>query len=277
MISVEQAINTNRYPIFDLESGDTQHLVRQVQESLADIGACVLPDFVTPEALSILAAEANELKSLAFQGPTSATPYFFNYQHDGHLDVDGEHPLKRVGRRCLSQVASDLIPEASLLHRIYYHDVLPGFLAAVRGTPIFHNCDPYQNLNISVMQPGGCQQWHFDGGTMVTTLLLQEPEAGGVFEFAPNIRSDDNENYEDVRKVLDGETAHLHRIEPKAGQLVLFQGHYSLHRVTEVAGERARLQAILGYTHVKNYVGTLESSVLHYGERIREGAKAVYH
>ena len=35
------------------------------------------------------------------------------------------------------------------------------------------NLDPYQSLNISVMDEGGCQQWHFDGGNMVTTLLLQ--------------------------------------------------------------------------------------------------------
>jgi hypothetical protein len=52
--------------------------------------------------------------------------------------------------------------------------------------------------------------------------------------------------------------------------LSLFQGHYSMHRVTEVSGETKRVQAILGYTTIPGLTGSLESSILHYGPRVAE-------
>jgi len=120
------------------------------------------------------------------------------------------------------------------------------------------------------MNKGGCQQWHFDSGNMVITLLLQEPEAGGVFEYSPGIRSDNDENFETVQAVLDGDLSRVKRNPLKAGTLSLFRGHYSLHRVTEVEGNRQRLQAILGYSTNPGHIGSKESSILHYGPRVAE-------
>ena len=42
---------------------------------------------------------------------------------------------------------------------------------------------------------------------------IQAAEAGGVFEYAPRIRSDDSENFEAVAEVLAGDRARVHRIE----------------------------------------------------------------
>jgi hypothetical protein len=120
------------------------------------------------------------------------------------------------------------------------------------------------------MDEGGCQQWHFDGGNMVTTLLLQEPEGGGVFEYAPSIRSDDDENFSAVQAVLDGNSDRVIQNPLRAGTLSLFRGHYSMHRVTEVVGKRQRLQAILGYSTNPAMFGKLESSILHYGPRVAD-------
>ena len=136
--------------------------------------------------------------------------------------------------------------------------------------PVYQSRDPYQSLNISVMDEGGCQQWHFDSGNMVTTLLLQEPEGGGVFEYAPAIRSDDDENFEAVQAVLDGKSDRVIQNPLRAGTLSLFRGHYSMHRVTEVVGKRQRLQAILGYSTNPAMYGKLESSILHYGPRVAD-------
>jgi hypothetical protein len=120
------------------------------------------------------------------------------------------------------------------------------------------------------MNQGGCQQWHFDSGTMVTTLLLQEPEAGGIFEYAPAIRSEADENFDAVQAVLDGNSDRVRQNRLKAGTLSLFRGHYSLHRVTEVEGSRQRIQAILGYSTRPGLIGKKESSILHYGPRVAE-------
>ena len=217
-----------------------------------------------------MAAEAGSLTPLAYPGPVAVTPYFFNYRLGEELSLPDSHPLRRRGKRNLAQVAADLIPADHLLRQLYQSPLMRSFLAAVLGRPVFLNQDPYQSLNISVMNAGGCQQWHFDGGSMVTTLLLQAPEGGGVFEYAPMIRSDHDENFDAVEAVLDGSREPVRQLELEPGTLSLFRGRYSLHRVTEVTGRRQRLQAILGYTTEPDYYGSKESSVLHYGPRIAD-------
>ena len=182
--------------------------------------------------------------------------------------VSDKHPLRRTTRRNLAQIAADLIPSEHLLSKLYHSPLMLTFLSKVLGRPVFRNADPYQCLNISVMHAGGCQQWHFDAGNMVTTLLLQEPEGGGIFEYVPNVRSKQDENYDQVQRILDGERDSIRELRLRAGTLTLFRGHYSLHRVTDVTGVRKRLQAILGYTTEAGMVGSANSSVLHYGRRV---------
>ncbi|MFA9421791.1 MAG: 2OG-Fe(II) oxygenase [Gammaproteobacteria bacterium] len=265
-----QLIDLDRYPLDDLDSEAGMQLVADTRASLAAIGACSLPGFVRASAISEMAAQASSLAHLAYPGPTEVTPYFFNYNLGEGAEVVDDHPLKRKGKRNLAQVAADLIPKQHLLSRLYYAPVLPDFLARVLEQSVYRNQDRYQSLNISMMNAGGCQQWHFDSGPMVTTLLLQEPEAGGIFEYVPELRSDDNENFEQVQRVLDGDSQGSHQIEPKAGTLNLFRGHYSMHRVTEVRGNRARIQAILGFSTNPDLVGNIDSSILHYGPRVAE-------
>ena len=274
-MSTTQIINLKRYPLDKSNTAEARELVHWVRSRLDSDGSCTLENFVCDEALLQMAAEANTLIDAAYRGPTEVSPYFFNYRIAEGMDVDPAHPVKRLGKRNLSQVAADLIPSEHALSQLYQSPLMTDFLTAVLGAPVYRNADKYQSLNISVMEEGGCQQWHFDGGNMVTTLLLQEPEAGGAFEYVPEIRSDTDENFEAVRGVLDGNRSAVRKLALKAGTLSLFRGHYSLHRVTEVIGKRHRLQAILGYTTQKHFVGSHASSVLHYGDRVasNEGSK----
>lgn len=215
-----------------------------------------------------MASQAASLNEKAYSGPTSVSPYFFNYDLGKGLDVDDQHPLKRKGKRNLRQVAGDLIPPNHFLSVLFYSELMTEFLGRVLGAKVYRNQDKYQSLNISLQDEGGCQQWHFDTGDMVTTLLLQAPESGGVFEYCPRIRSKEDENFDQVRKVLDGKSTRVKRLNLQAGMLSLFQGHYSIHRVTEVRGATRRIQAILGYTTKPDLVGSIKSSILHYGPRV---------
>ncbi|MCP4769729.1 MAG: arpA protein [Gammaproteobacteria bacterium] len=265
-----QIINRELYPIDRLESATGKAWLDEVRKQLERDGSCTLADFVAPEMLRTMAAEAQSITHLAYAGPTEVTPYFFNYRLGEGEDLPADHPLRRKGRRRLAQVATDLIPSEFLLSQLHHSQQMLDFLAAVIGAPVYRNLDPYQSLNISVMDEGGCQQWHFDGGNMVTTLLLQEPEGGGVFEYAPAIRSESDENFAEVQAVLDGRSDCVLRNRLRAGTLSLFRGHYSLHRVTPVEGNRQRLQAILGYSTRPDMIGNRESSILHYGPRVAE-------
>jgi hypothetical protein len=265
-----QIINTTVYPVDNLSSADARTWIAQLRARLDQDGSCTLPKFVTAPALTRMAQQALSIAHLAYPGPTEVSPYFFNYQLGSGDDLPATHPLRHKGKRNLSQVAADLIPPEFLLSQLYRSDLMLDFLAAVTGKPVYRNQDPYQSLNISVMNQGGCQQWHFDSGTMVTTLLLQEPEAGGIFEYAPAIRSEEDENFDAVQAVLDGNSDRVRQNRLQAGTLSLFRGHYSLHRVTEVEGSQQRVQAILGYSTRPGLLGKKESSILHYGPRVAE-------
>ena len=263
-------INYRRYPLDRLDSIEAKKWINEVQKQLKKDGSCQFPKFIEAESLEIMAQQANSIAHLAYPGPSEVSPYFFNYQLGEDQDLPFDHPLKRKGKRKLAQVATDLIPERHLLSQLHRNVQMTQFLGAVIGQPVYRNADPYQSLNISVMDEGGCQQWHFDGGNMVTTLLLQEPENGGLFQYAPAIRSEEDEHFDEVKAVLDGNSNRVKEIKLDAGMLSLFRGHYSLHRVTEVIGKRKRLQAILGYNTQKGYIGKKESSILHYGPRVAE-------
>lgn len=268
--AIYDLIDLDRYPLDKLSSQDGSQLTETIRASLNKNGSCSLTGFVKEAVIKQMAAEAETLQQLAYAGPTEVSPYFFNYDLGKGSEIAEDHPLKRKGKRNLSQVATDLIPENHLLCRLYYSSVITDFLSQVLQQPVYRNQDKYQSLNISMMNNGGCQQWHFDSGPMVTTLLLQAPEAGGVFEYVPELRSDENENFEEVRKVLDGDLSRARQIKLEAGTFSLFRGHYSMHHVTEVQGDRTRIQAILGFSTRPDLHGNLESSILHYGPRVAE-------
>jgi len=215
-----------------------------------------------------MAAEAEALTPLAYRGPHEATPYFYNYG-TGQESLPPEHPRRRTTPRRLSQVAYDLVPETALIRRLYEWQPLADFLARALGVPQLWRCaDRFQALNLAVMEEGGCQQWHFDTNETNITLLMQAAESGGEFEYVPMIRSDKDENYDAVRKVLDGDRSRVVRLAQEPGMLVLFRGHHSLHRVAPCVGKRRRLQTILAFNTRPGVIGSHASNLLHYGPRV---------
>jgi hypothetical protein len=89
-------------------------------------------------------------------------------------------------------------------------------------------------------------------------MLTQESQAGGVFEYCPNIRSAHAENFDDVRSVLAGRGEHLiRRLALRLGDLQLFKGRYSLHRVSAVQGETARHSVIFAYSERPGVIGSV--------------------
>jgi predicted 2-oxoglutarate/Fe(II)-dependent dioxygenase YbiX len=90
-------------------------------------------------------------------------------------------------------------------------------------------------------------RWHFDQSDFVVSIPLQDSESGGEFEFVRHIRSKDAENYDDVAAILRGGTKNVERMRMPPGSLILFEGRYTLHRVTRIKGQTPRLIALLSY------------------------------
>ncbi len=102
----------------------------------------------------------------------------------------------------------------------------------------------------------GCLQLrHFDTNEFTITMLLQTAESGGYFEYVPNLRNPNDECYPEVKKVLDGDRGRVKRLALNAGDLQLFLGRFSLHRVTKNTGNRDRLLLIMSFAEKPGMIG----------------------
>jgi hypothetical protein len=237
-------IDLARYPIDGLESPQGQRLLADCRRRFDADGALTLPGFVRPEAVAAMRDEALALAPLAHYGDKRHNVYLIGDDRR----YPAEHPRNRRLGTQVSTVADDLIPRHGRLRALYDWPPLRAFLAAVLGKPALHPyADPLASLNVTVGRPGEELGWHFDNADFATTLMLQDAETGGQFEYCPGARTAADEGFEAVARILDGSHPDVRRLEIGPGTLVLFRGRYALHRVTLIEGRRPRLMAVLSY------------------------------
>lgn len=111
-------------------------------------------------------------------------------------------------------------------------------------------------MTVNVGKPGQQFNWHFDTNEFTITMLLQAAESGGYFEYAPDLRNPNDECYEEVKEVIDGDRSRVKRLELNAGDLQLFLGRFSLHRVTTNTGKRDRLLLIMSFAEKPGMIGS---------------------
>ena len=109
--------------------------------------------------------------------------------------------------------------------------------------------------------------WHFDTNNFTVTLAIQNSDDGGAFEYAPGIRKG-SENFSEVGRVLDGTSKLIKVLELEPGDLQLFRGRYSLHRVTPLIGPTTRYVAIFSYVEQPDMVGSPERTEQLYGRTL---------
>ncbi|MGI9393383.1 MAG: HalD/BesD family halogenase, partial [Boseongicola sp.] len=85
-----------------------------------------------------------------------------------------------------------------------------------------------------------------------------------AFEYAAGIR-DQDENFGEVARVLEGCSQKITRLELEPGDLQLFRGRNSLHRVASLSGSRRRYVAIFSYVEQPDMVGSPERTRQLYG------------
>lgn len=255
-------IDTVKYPVADKTAPEYRQLVERCRMQLKANGACVLPGFIKPEAVEWLREESTELAPLAYHSIVEGNAYLT--PEDASLPA--EHPMRMKDRTALGAVAYDQMPEGILIRQLYEWDGLMEFLGQALGKEkLFRYADKMGALNIAVMKDGDFLRWHFDQTDFVVSLLIQDCESGGEYEFVPMIRTRDNENFDTVKDVLKGSTEGVIRLDIKPGSLVLFEGRNSLHRVTPIVGQTMRLIALLGYDTKPGVVSTDHLRYMRYG------------
>jgi len=253
---IERLVDTARYPVSDPTSGGWHEVISRVRQELHTVGCSVLPDFVSADRQAELQRECADLTDRAYYDVETVNVY--NTAPDPSLPED--HPAHATVERGNAFVARDALPDACIINRLYTNPLFQQFIASCFGLPRLHElADPLSGLCLNVVTPGHSHPWHFDTNEFTVSMLTQASQSGGAFEYCPNIRSARAENLDDVRAVLDGRGAHLvQRLPLHPGDLQLFQGRYSLHRVGPVQGPTPRHSAIFAYSERPGVIGTLE-------------------
>ena len=231
-----------RFDLHPLADADWR---RECREQLNQHGALVLRQFLQPDALQSIIAEGNAQRHLAYHTLSKHNVYLM--KKDEAFDAD--HPRNRDVISTKGCITDDVIAAESPLRQLYDDELFKSFLCDVLGeTALYPYADPLSSINLHYAPDGQELGWHFDNSSFAITLLVQKPRAGGVFQYVKDLRDADagEMNFEGVAAVLD-QRQPVDALAIEAGDLVLFRGRNSMHRVTPTEGDITRMLAVLAY------------------------------
>jgi hypothetical protein len=242
-------VDLDRYPILDPDA--VAAVIARHAAELRDTGVSILPGFLRADALAGLVAECDALAEGAFLQDVQGTPYL---EAPDPSAWPAGHPRVTWARSSVHTVAYDRFsPTGSRLRALFEWDALLHFVAGILGrAPLYRYADPLGAMNLAVMHEGDALGWHFDQTDFVVSLAIQPSDAGGEFENVQRLRWADGggieERYDTVARVLAGDAPELVTTVPMTpGTLMLFEGRWSLHRVTPVVGSTPRHVALFAY------------------------------
>ena len=247
---MREILDLDRWPLHELGGLQGQALLARCREELRDAGMFSLNRLIRPEALETSVAEAAPiLDSAAFTHSREHNIYFV----DEIEGLDPDHPALRRFTTVNHTICGDQIPE-SVITRIYEWQPLIDFLAATMGKQrLYPMADPLGRINVMAYHEGEQLNWHFDRAEFTTTVLLAAPREGGDFQYRSALRSESDPNYEGVSRLLAGEDEHVQTLGLQPGTLNVFMGKNTAHRVTPIAGDRARIVAVFSYYETPGY------------------------
>ncbi len=263
---LENLVDLHRYPIDDLSSEAAIRLIGETREHLGRDGCAVLKGFVRQQALPWLVGEAEKASPNAHASHSRTNAYFT--KDDPSLPAD--HPARRFYDRSNAFIPADNFGRDSGLRGIYEFPNFSTFIRECLGESpdrFFPYGDPLADVIVNMVEEGEGFPWHFDTNNYTVTLALQNADAGGEFEYAPDIRKGD-ENFDEVGRVLDGVSPLVKTLVLEPGDLQIFKGRYSLHRVAPLSGTTRRYVAIFSFVEAEGMVGSLERTRQLYGKTL---------
>lgn len=254
-------IDTDRYPIHQAESPKLQQSIASARCELSETGCAHLPAVFRPGVHEQLMAETTAAAPEAFELSRDLTPYGDGGQHG---DWPDDHPRNRTGTMSNGFVGKDRIPTDTMIRSLYDDPDFKRFAADCMGIDtLCQFADPIRGLVINVMNDGAQMPWHYDANEFIVSLMTKKPAAGGTFEYCADLREPGDEHYADVKEVLDGDRARVRTLELNVGDLQLFRGRYSMHRLAPVHGTRHTV--LFGYSETPGFIGGVESTRYGYG------------
>ena len=231
-------------------------------KDFVDRGVAVIPGFLPSWTVDKILLQSEPLLAQAFHSRLIGNAYLSKLDHS----LPAEHPYNMTQETALATIAFDEIPNGHTLRDIYLSDELKELVAAIVGEDklYFYAC-PMGALNIAVMRAGDYLRWHFDQCDFVVSIPLQDATAGGHFQCVRDIRSSDSPNYDGVRQVLLGQHPDVTELKTNPGDLIVFRGRNTIHRVTTIEGEKPRLMALLSYATTPDCDSSDHLKMIRYG------------
>jgi len=215
------------------------------KRALDEHGVLVLPALLVRDAIRSIREEGESRQALA---------HYTTGTHTVYLALDDpafpdEHPRNRHVVSSKGCITTDQIADDSALRTLYASEGFREFLCSVLGeAALYEYADPLSSINLHYAAEGQELGWHYDNSSFAITLLIERPEGGATFEYVRDVRDADAGDmaYERTGRVLDGEES-VQRLAMDAGDLVLFRGRNSMHRVTPTEGGVTRMLVVLAY------------------------------
>lgn len=266
-------IDLDRYPIDRPNSERYLAAVGEARSGLQKTGCAVIRDLVRPEALLVLGKEIEDRKHTTHFSTEVINPYFHTTRDDRYPD---SHAVNTFLERSSGFIPGDSWEETTAMRFLFEHPALCRFLAQCLEIPELHPyADPLAGLTANILDPGQLFTWHFDTNEFAVTVLIEEADEGGLFEYVPNIRTGEDEGFPAIERILNGGRTGVHTLDLRPGDLQIFRGRYSLHQVSRVpAHSRPRHAAIFAYTEKAGVIGRVERTKQLFGRILPEHVEA---
>lgn len=254
MFNLASLLDLERYRLHEPNSAAYLAAVDDARSGLRSVGCAVIKDLVRPEAVDRLNSEIVERKRTTHFSTQTINPYF---HPEPNPDFPDRHPVNTFLERSSGFIPGDSWEAGCATDIIFRAPQVARFLADCLEVPELHcYADPLAGLTANILDPGQQFTWHFDTNDFAVTMLVDEADEGGLFEFVPNIRSADDEGFDHIQEILDGGSRQVITLDLRPGDMQIFRGRYSLHRVTRVPdGSKPRHAAIFAYTEQPGVIG----------------------
>jgi len=264
---IEDILNVNAYPVNGSGIPGGQALIDRCRADLSQSLYCVIPDFVSRQALRLMAEEATVLKARAYHHHSLRNCYLHQSKDEA---LPQDHARNLQDRSSVRMIAYDQLGERSPLKTFYQSEIVQKLVAGIVDEgPLYPNIDRYQPANYVYYEEGDESSWHFDSDNSFTmTLMIQPADNGGIFQMSANTRSATSENYVQVSEVLTGKREDsIVSIGREPGALCIFKGCHSLHRVSPVVGDQQRIMGVFVYEFSPGIGGDPRVNATIYGPR----------
>ena len=137
---------------------------------------------------------------------------------------------------------------------MYNSAVFQSFIQSVLSLDKIHPyADTLSSINYNYYEKNQQLGWHFDSASFAITLMIQQPAAGGNFQYVVDARNVEKStvNVQLIDSVLQNKHP-VEELRSEEGTLVLFYGRNYLHRVLPVTSKKNRILATLNYNLEKN-------------------------